>query len=355
MTTSQARLGSRLDPGQLKINYPTNVRRRDTGIHRALSQDRRWDAGISSMTMSPRRVMPDPSLEEVAADVYAYVQPDGSWCLNNAGVVRGGGATVVVDTAATASRARRLRQAVTSLGGSTVTIVNTHHHGDHVFGNSVFGPDTTIVAHQLARSEMIASGLALQELWPEVEWGEIELTLPTVTFSRQATLHIGELEMQLVHVGPAHTTNDVVVWLPGRDVLFAGDVVFNGAAPFCLMGSVSGSLAAISRLRELGAGTIVPGHGPVGGGDLLGWTADYLTWVQRVAADGVDAGLSPLEAAREAGPGPFPGLLDSERIIGNLVRAYSELSGEEPGTALDVPAAFQLMVEYHGGMPRCFA
>ena len=73
-------------------------------------------------------------------------------------------------------------------------VVNTHHHGDHVFGNGVFAGQAAIVAHERCRSEMAEAGLGLQGLWPDVDWGVDELTLPTLTFSGRLTLHVGDLQ-----------------------------------------------------------------------------------------------------------------------------------------------------------------
>jgi cyclase len=298
-----------------------------------------------------------PRLAEVADRVYAYTQPNGGWCLNNAGLLVGAETTVVVDTAATHRRAGRLRRTVDLLSpGPGRTLVNTHHHGDHTFGNSVFGPGTTIVAHDLARTEMAATGTALTRLWPDVEWGKVRLALPTVTFHDSLTLHLADRVVELIHVGPAHTTNDVVAWLPVERVLFAGDVLLSGCTPFNLMGSIAGSLRAVDRLRALRPRTVVPGHGPVCGPEVLDQTEAYLRWVTALAAQGQEAGWSPLRAAREAGAGPFADLLDPERTVGNLHRAYDERLGGDRGRPLDVVSIFGEMVDFNGGrLPTCLA
>jgi cyclase len=263
----------------------------------------------------------------------------------------------VIDTLATERRANRLRQSVERLHpGPGRVLVNTHHHGDHTFGNHVFGPSASIVAHELARAEMASTGLALTELWPQVEWGHVEVTLPTVTFRERLSLYVGDREVELIHVGPAHTTNDVVVWLSTDRVLFAGDVVLGGSTPFNLMGSIRGALSALDRLDRLGAGTVVCGHGPVSGPEVLNETRAYLRWIQALAAEGATRGLTPLQVAREAGLGEFGHLLDPERIVGNLHRAYDEIAGGVSGRPLDVAAAFGEMVEYNGGrVPTCLA
>ncbi|MFB9591189.1 MBL fold metallo-hydrolase [Streptomyces racemochromogenes] len=297
-----------------------------------------------------------PQLQEVAEDVYAYVQPDGGWCLNNAGLITAGGRPALIDTAATEARARALKDAVARVTPHAPGfVINTHPHGDHTFGNRLFADDAVIVAHEATRAEMDLAGLHLTGLWPEVCWGDVGVELPTLTFRDPITLHLGDIRAEVMHLGTAHTKNDSVVWLPEQRVLFAGDIVMSGATPFCLTGSISGSLAVIAKLRALGPRTIVSGHGPVGGVELLDTTAAYLRHVQELAAAGIAAGLTPLEAARESDLGPFAALLDSERLVPNLHRAYAEAAGAEPGHQLDIAELFSEMVDFHGGLPACAA
>ncbi|MCF6525447.1 MBL fold metallo-hydrolase [Streptomyces sp. JJ36] len=291
---------------------------------------------------------------EVAEDVHAYVQPDGGWCLNNAGLITAGGRPALIDTAATEARTRALAEAVAAVTPAPPRyLVNTHPHGDHTFGNSRFADHAVILAHEATRAEMDLAQLHLTGLWPDVCWGALSVELPTVTFREPVTLHLGAVRAELRHLGVAHTTNDTVVWLPEQRVLFAGDLVMNGVTPFCLTGSVAGSLEVTRRLRELGPRVIVPGHGPVGGPGLLDTTEGYLRRVQRLAAEGVAAGATPLETAREAGPGPYGDLLDSERLVPNLHRAFAEEAGAEPGRPLDIGLLFSEMVAFHGGLPAC--
>ncbi|UGY92997.1 MBL fold metallo-hydrolase [Streptomyces gobiensis] len=292
----------------------------------------------------------EPRLTPVADNVYAWIQPDGGWCLNNSGVVVGGDGAIVVDTAATVARAERLRAQVDAVApGSARTLVNTHFHGDHTFGNAVFGPEAAIVAHAGTREEMAATGLALTGLWPDVEWGSVQLALPTVTYEERMTLHLGERRAELIHVGPAHTRNDTVVWLPEERVLFTGDVVLPGCTPFVLMGTVAGSLRALDELRALDPRTVIGGHGPVAGGEAFDATEAYLRWVQDLAAAGVARGLTALETARTADLGAYAALTDPERLVGNLHRARAELEDGELARPLDVAGIFQEMVEFNGG------
>ncbi|MGW5637532.1 MBL fold metallo-hydrolase [Streptomyces sp. NPDC003832] len=310
------------------------------------------------MTAAPGTAL-RPELAEVADGVYAWLQPDGGWCLNNAGVIAGDGGVVLVDTAATAARAAALKEAVRGLGrGPVRTVVGTHFHGDHTHGNAAFA-EAVLVTHAGTRTEIARNGLALTGLWPDVPWGELSVRLPDLTFRDELTLHQGDREIRLIHPGPAHTDHDVVVWLPAERVLFTGDVAMADTSPFVLMGSVSGSLAVLARLRALAPRTVVCGHGPVRGPEVLDETAEYLRWIQRVAAEGRARRLTPLEAAREAGRGSFAHLTEFERVVGNLHRAYAELDEREAiasGRTVDVAEAFAEMITYNGGvLPACYA
>jgi cyclase len=104
-------------------------------------------------------------------------------------------------------------------------------------------------------------------------------------------------------------------------------------------------------VRPLGAQTIVPGHGPVSGPGVIDEMLGYLRFVLDVAREGMAAGLSPLDAARQADLGGYAGLLDSERIVGNLHRAYAELAGASRGAEIDLIAALTDMISYNGGRP----
>ncbi|MDT0306497.1 MBL fold metallo-hydrolase [Streptomyces sp. DSM 44917] len=298
---------------------------------------------------------PPQHLEEIADGVHAHLQPDGSWCLSNAGLLVRGSASLLVDTAATGRRARRLRELVAGVTAEPPRLlVNTHFHGDHVFGNSLF-PEAAIVAHENARIEMAAAGLALTKLWPEVGWGDIAVAPPTVTAHDGMRLHVGGTRVELLHFGPAHTTGDTAVWLPEESVLFAGDLVMSGVTPFCPMGSAHGTLRALRRLAELRPRTVVPGHGPVAGPELLELNERYLTWLVDLARTGLAAGLTPSEVARDADLGEFAALLDAERLVPNLHRAYAEERGAPPGAPLDMVRLHREMEEFHGGPLICRA
>ncbi|MFB7256468.1 MBL fold metallo-hydrolase [Streptomyces nojiriensis] len=294
----------------------------------------------------------EPYLVQPAPGVYAYVQPDGGWCLNNAGFVTDGDRTLLVDTAATERRALALRAAIVAAGVPLPrTVVNTHHHGDHTYGNGVFAPEALILGHDNARSEQLAAGHQLELIWPATDFGAVDIVPPDLTYSDRATLHVGATEVRVVHPGVAHTTGDSVVWLPGQRVVFTGDLVFAGGTPFLAMGSLAGSLRALELLRSLDAETVVPGHGPLTDPSAYDSTERYLRYVAELAREGRAKGLSPLEVARQADLGKFGSWRESERLVANVHRAYAELDGRPEGAPLDILAVLTDMTVMNGGTP----
>ncbi|MGW0557643.1 MBL fold metallo-hydrolase [Streptomyces sp. NPDC002926] len=295
----------------------------------------------------------DPYTIRLAPEVHAYVQPDGGWCLNNAGFVSDGESTLLIDTAATERRARALREAVLASGVPLPrTIVNTHHHGDHTYGNTVFTPRAVVIGHDLCRSEQLSAGHQLHLMWPRTDFGDITITAPTVTYNDRLTVHVGDIEVRLIHPGGvAHTLGDTIVHLPRQRVVFTGDLIFQGGTPFIPMGSLSGSLRALDVLRSLDATTVVPGHGPVTDPSAYDATERYLRYVAELAQEGRAKGRTPLETAREADLGGFADLRESERLVANLHRAYVELDGQPEGSPLDPVLVFGDMAAMNGGVP----
>ena len=299
-----------------------------------------------------------PRLEEIDRGVFAYIQPDGTWWINNTGFVTGTDGVIAVDSCATERRTRAFLDAVASVSSQPIRVlVNTHFHGDHTHGNYLTHP-ATIVGHTRCREMVIETGIFHYDgVFEAPDWGHLELAPPMLTFDEHIDVWADDTKLELHYIGtPAHTTNDVVAWLPQRKVLFAGDLVFNGGTPFVVMGSVEGSLEALARVRRFEPDVIVPGHGPVCGVETLDVIERYLRFVLDLAAEIDAAGVTPLDAARDTELGEFAELTDSERLVGNLHRALFERRGAERGARIDVIAAITDMIAYNGGRPlRCLA
>jgi glyoxylase-like metal-dependent hydrolase (beta-lactamase superfamily II) len=240
------------------------------------------------------------------------------------GVVLGGRDVLVVDTRASPAHARAIAEDLRQLTRDPVSIVvDTHWHWDHSFGNSVFRP-APIWGHVRAAERLRRDGA--QAIREELEWrpelaadfAEVMIDPPEHTFEDRATIHVGDRVVQLSYHGRGHTDGDIAVVVPDADVLFAGDLVENGAPP-----SFGDSFPmewpdTVERLLPLAAGAVVPGHGAVGDRTFL---EEQLAWFRGIAdlAREVHAGNLEIEAAIAASPfGPNTPSDAFERAVAQL-------------------------------------
>ncbi|HET6301990.1 MBL fold metallo-hydrolase [Microbacterium sp.] len=289
----------------------------------------------------------EPRLERVADGVWAYVQPDGGWMVNNMGVIAGDVVTSV-DLTSTERRTRAYLAAVAdATGREPQRVVFTHSHPDHCNGASLV-PEAEIIAHRSVADDLQRPHRLAPHIFEPFEQGDAHPRVPTLVYDDGVTLDPAGLRIEVRHPGTrAHTPGDSYVWLPEQRVLFTGDLVFNGGTPFALSGSPAGWLRALEQMAALDPVAVVPGHGEVGGPELFEPVAAYLRFLIAAAEDARARGLTPLEAARALDLGEFGRLIEQERIVGNLHRTMAELDGDEA----DFAAAWEDMYEYNGRKP----
>jgi glyoxylase-like metal-dependent hydrolase (beta-lactamase superfamily II) len=178
----------------------------------------------------------------------------------------------------------------------------------------------------------------------------IEATLPTRTFEDRLALRVGDLRVELLQVGPAHTRGDCLVVIPERRVVFTGDILFVGGTPIVWAGPVARWIDACRRIEAMDVEVAVPGHGPVSDRRGAAAVRGYLEYVSIEARKRYDAGLPAREAALDVALGDYASWGDAERIAVNVATLYREFSGD-PRPA-DVLELFGWMAEIHRGRRR---
>ena len=291
----------------------------------------------------------DPELSEVADGVFAWVQPDGSWGLSNAGLVQGDGSSLLVDTLFDLRLTQRMLDAMSPLTDAAPigTVVNTHANGDHCFGNQlVDGDGVDFVTSKATRDELAevppgrlkslrdSSEGVLGEFF-QFAFGAFDfdgITVPPVTstFSGRTELAAGNRTVELIEVGPAHTAGDTIVHVPDAATVFTGDILFIGGTPIVWAGPLSNWVAACDLMLELDVDTVVPGHGPVTDNDGIRAVREYLAYVDQEATSCFEAGLDAFDAARTIGAAMgaddrFNELGEAGRIAVNVETAYRAL------------------------------
>ncbi len=287
---------------------------------------------------------PDPTdtyvpgeLQHVADGVHAWVQPDGTWWINNAGVVLGDDEALLVDTCTTERRTRALLDAVDAVSGNRRLkyAVNTHHHGDHTFGNSLLPTSTCLIGHHNMREGFLADQTLenFPPFWsPRPDFGDLARRAPDVTVGDGLTVHLGARSVRMVYPGyTAHTEGDLVVWIADVQVLFVGDLLFPGHTPMIMAGAPTGAIRSLDWIASFAPSVVVPGHGMVISADgleaVLSEHERYYRFVLAEAKRGVAGDLDPLQVAQTADLSEFAHLLDPERFVLNVHSAYAELTG----------------------------
>jgi glyoxylase-like metal-dependent hydrolase (beta-lactamase superfamily II) len=288
-------------------------------------------------------------LHEIENGIYAYLQPDGSWGLNNAGLVVDGDRSMVVDTLYDLKLTREMRdamQAATAAAANIDILVNTHVNGDHCFGNQLFA-EAEIMASKACAAEfetesppqlmidMLKAAPQMGELgefftrcFSRFDFEGIVMTPPTRTFEGRLDFKVGGKAIQLIEVGPCHTRGDSLVYVPGDQVLFAGDILFVEGTPIMWDGPLANWINALDLILGMDVKTIVPGHGPITDKGGVENMKAYWQWVEAESRRRYDAGMPVDEAAKEMLSGPFAAWGDPERIVINVDAMYREFAGD---------------------------
>jgi cyclase len=300
--------------------------------------------------MSKKDAVPtwESGVKQLAPNIYAYIQARATWYWSNAGFIVGKDYVVVVDSLATVGLTQKFKDEIRKITDKPIRyLINTHHHGDHTYGNHVFA-GATIVSHEYCRHELMEARMMdpalLNSIFPEFDFRGIAVTPAHVTFDKQLTLHVDGREVRLLHFGPGHTVDDIIVHLPEEGIIFAGDFIFLYSTPLGMEGSFAGWLNNLDAMAKLGAQTYVPGHGPVCGMEGLNLCRDYLVFVRSEAKKRFDKGMTVDEAAKDLDLGQFRQWPNRERILLNLERLWREFRGEDPATSkLNIAEVFLRM------------
>jgi len=301
-------------------------------------------------------------LRQIAKDVYACLQEDKGLGTSNSGLInRGGG--LVVDTFWDLPHTRAMIDLYAGVWPAPPRrVVNTHHNGDHCWGNQLFA-GAEIIGHRLCAAHFgkeqpqtmqMMAGLAsssdptmaaLGAAFAGWDFSGIELTPPTTLIDDRLDLDLDDVAVNLLYVGPAHTSGDIVAYLPAQGVVFTGDILFRLCSPIGWEGTYAKWIGALDRLIELKPAIVVPGHGPLCDVEGLREMKSYLVYVRDESKRFFEAEMPALEAAKRIDLGPYAAWTQPERIVFNVERAYRELRGEPYDAPIDAARLFRDMLD----------
>ncbi len=253
-------------------------------------------------------------VHQVAPQVY-YVQgvsalgsPANQNFISNAGFVVTDDSVVVIDALGSPALAERLVQTIKKVTPKPIShVLLTHYHADHIYGLQVFKAlGAKIVAQDKGREYLNSETAALrlvasrQELAPWIN-ADTHMVAADEWVAGATSLKIGGLGFLLQPMGPAHTQEDMAVFIEQTGVAFVGDVVFRNRIPYVGQADSRHWIASLDTLLKLPIKVMVPGHGPVSTSPLedVALTRDYLVFLRQAMSKAAQE-LEPFESAYAA-------------------------------------------------------
>lgn len=305
-------------------------------------------------------------LHDLGAGNWAWIQPDGGWGWSNAGLIVDGEESLLVDTLfdlkLTAGMLAAMKTAEPRAANTIGTLVNTHANGDHCNGNElVVGAE--IISSEASAEEMRRESPAIMaeylkaapllgemgdyvvHCFGDFEFEGITQRFPDTTYRHQLQRQVGDKQVELIEVGPAHTAGDTLVFVPQDKTVFTGDILFIDGHPLMWEGPISNWIAACNRMLAMDIDTVVPGHGPITDKTGVKAVRDYLQYIHHEARQRYDAGMGFQEAARDISLADYDSWGDAERIVANVSTLYRNFAGDDSKT--DVAEVFALMADIY--------
>ena len=213
---------------------------------------------------------------------------------------------VVIDTGGSLANAQAIHAAIRKVTDKPVIFaVNTGGQDHRWFGNDYFKQQgAKLIASEAAVRDMKERGAAqtafIQQLLKE-KFDGTQLVYPDITFQDRYTLPVTGERIELIYTGGAHTPGDILVWLPQRSIVFAGDTVFVQRLLGVMPGSALRWIKSLEYLRdELKPKIVVPGHGHVTDiAESFRDSYDYLIFLREATRKRfADGAFDPIEASQ---------------------------------------------------------
>jgi glyoxylase-like metal-dependent hydrolase (beta-lactamase superfamily II) len=288
-----------------------------------------WSSVIAR-AQNAQPLVSEDTLTRVSEHVYALVG------FPNIGIVVGNRATLVIDTGLGARNGATVVRVTQKLAkGPNLYLTTTHFHSEHTTGEQAF-PASTVLIRPVVQQEEMNTGVAAHiERFRSMSaqnrglLQEVKFRTPDILFDREVKLDLGGVTARLFWLGAAHTRGDELVFVEEDSVLLPGDLVENKLFPMMPNdgASMKGWLAILDQLAPLNPRFVVPDHGALGDGSLIGKERAILIELQGRTLDLKRQGTSAEDAGRLLSVEfrtKYPDWGNSDTIQNAVKRAYAE-------------------------------
>jgi phosphoglycerate dehydrogenase-like enzyme/glyoxylase-like metal-dependent hydrolase (beta-lactamase superfamily II) len=212
-------------------------------------------------------------------------------------------------------------------------VLDTHHHGDHAYGNAVWArAGATIVAQANCARLLRVDGPSQFEKEGRPPLGRPDvraskLKVPSLIFDNKLVLDDGKQRVEFLFFGHAHTAGDAVAYLPKQKILCTGDACVNGAHNFMGHSDSASWIRALERMEQLDIKLVCPGHGPVADKHLLGRQKRYFAELRTAVKEGIDADKELPDIVKGFKPAWYKKWTGVDPPQPNVEHVYNELTG----------------------------
>ena len=268
-------------------------------------------------------------LHQLADGVFAAIHREGGAAQSNAGIIDLGDQVLIFDTFIAPAAAADLRDAVAAvLSRPVFTLINSHYHNDHIWGNQAFPSDVPIISTIKTRELIVTLGAdehrwfaahsrerldaLITQLEQEADEAsrrltsysityyqtilealpELQIRLPNVTFVDQLDFHGSRRVAHLICYGGGHTPSDSILYLPEERIIFMADMLFTGTHTYLPDGDPDEIRRTLSRIMQLPAETLVPGHGQLGNAGDVDKMIRYIDRLEALVEEGMRRGMT---------------------------------------------------------------
>ena len=230
---------------------------------------------------------------------------------NNLSFIVTGEGVVVINGSASYRLARALHSEIKKITSQPVKLViDENGQGHAMLGNSYWAEQgVPILAHEDAAAAFEERGYDLLDRMKGYNREKAQGTKvqgPTQTFTGKKVIKMGDMRIEVITLGPAHSPGDISVWLPKQKLVISGDMAFHERLlPVFDDTDTAGWLESWEKFEELGALYVIPGHGhPTNIAQVRRYTKDYLVYLRGKVQDLLDRG-GGLREAYELDQSPY--------------------------------------------------
>lgn len=292
---------------------------------------------LLSPTLFAAGKMPEPKVVKISERIYALLGPvaqpnahNQGYMVNSTAII-GDQGVILVDSGASDEVGKHLARTIAKLTPKPVThIINTHHHGDHTLGNIAF-PGAQVISSAQCKAMVEKTGYEWIGIMESMIGHKLPNTKPVPAILTYPDLSRTDSTLQGVKLllwvpKGSHTVGDMMVYLPDDKVLIGGDILVNTLTPNLRDANLKNWIGTLEEAQQLGAQTIVPGHGPLMAPADVKKLHDLLATFYAGVEAGYKKGLTDSEIRPTLDLTEWKKLKEYDATMGaNINRAYLEV------------------------------